>query len=142
MKNGYLMDERIENNVFEEYLDILNTLSYREICFLIDYKKWLDKHDPFLKINSWKKFKEYYIHQCKFNITYQLMEDIFCKLANMGFASLIYRKEELAACGRNKKKRKKRQKKIDKNPISVVYDIRLSVYFYRFCRYILDKAEQ
>lgn len=70
------------------------------------------------------------------------MEDIFCKLANMGFASLIYRKEELAACGRNKKKRKKRQKKIDKNPISVVYDIRLSVYFYRFCRYILDKAEQ
>lgn len=40
IKNGYLMDERIENNVFEEYLDILNTLSYREICFLADYKKW------------------------------------------------------------------------------------------------------
>lgn len=34
------------------------------------------------------------------------MEDIFCKLANMGFASLIYRKEELAACGRNKKNEK------------------------------------
>lgn len=142
MKNGYLMDERIENSVFEEYFDILNTLSYREICFLIDYKKWLDKHDPFLKINNWKKFKEYYIHQCKFNITYQLMENIFCKLANMGFARLIYRKEELVACGRNKKKRKKRQKKIDKRPISKVYDIRLSVYFYRFCRYILDKTEQ
>ena len=37
IRNGYLSGEHIENSKFEEYLDILNTMSYREIQFLIDY---------------------------------------------------------------------------------------------------------
>lgn len=43
IRNGYLSGEHIENSKFEEYLDILNTMSYREIQYLIDYKKYCEE---------------------------------------------------------------------------------------------------
>lgn len=42
IRNGYLSEERVENSVFEEYLDVLNSMSYRQINMLVKYKKFLD----------------------------------------------------------------------------------------------------
>lgn len=137
MKNGYLMDERIENNVFEEYLDILNTLSYREICFLADYKKWSDKHDSPPSINNWQLFKEKYSY--KYNVSTSLMENIFVKMVQTGFINITYREEKIIVLGRNKKKRKKIEKNENKNRISNVYDIYLTIYFSKFYRYVLKE---
>lgn len=36
-KNWYLAGKNIENSQFEEYLNILSSLSYREIEYLIDF---------------------------------------------------------------------------------------------------------
>ena len=45
VRNGYLAGNHIENSEFEEYLDILNTMSYREIQHVIDYFKFCNgKH--------------------------------------------------------------------------------------------------
>ena len=38
IRNGYLSREYIENNEFEEYLEILNTVSYCEMQYLL-FKK-------------------------------------------------------------------------------------------------------
>lgn len=55
IRNGYLSGERIENSEFEEYLDILNTMSYREIQYLV----FLKEHPLGKKgITSWGKFEQ------------------------------------------------------------------------------------
>ena len=51
IRNGYLSGEHIENSEFEEYLDILNTMSYREIQYLVDYKKYCDEKNKGKKYN-------------------------------------------------------------------------------------------
>ena len=50
IRNGYLSGEHIENSKFEEYLDILNTMSYREIQYLIDYKKYCEEKSKGKKV--------------------------------------------------------------------------------------------
>lgn len=45
IRNGYLSEEHIENSEFEEYLDILNTMSYREIKYLVDYKQYCEEKE-------------------------------------------------------------------------------------------------
>lgn len=54
IRNGYLSGEHIENNEFEEYLDILNTVSNREINYLLFLR-----NNPLGKagISSWAKFE-------------------------------------------------------------------------------------
>ena len=55
IRNGYLSGEHIENSEFEEYLDILNTMSYREIQYLV----FLKEHPLGKKgITSWGKFEQ------------------------------------------------------------------------------------
>lgn len=49
IRNGYLQGEHIDNNIFDEYVYILNTMSYREIQYIVDYKKYCE--------NSYKKNK-------------------------------------------------------------------------------------
>lgn len=43
IRNGYLSGEHIENSEFEECLDILNTMSYREIRYLVAYKTYCEE---------------------------------------------------------------------------------------------------
>ena len=45
IRNGYLSGEHIEYSEFEEYIDILNTMSYREIKYLVDYKKYCEEKE-------------------------------------------------------------------------------------------------
>ena len=52
VRNGYLSGMHIENNLFEEYLNILNTMSYREIQYLLDYKLYCEDRSKIKKGKS------------------------------------------------------------------------------------------
>ena len=41
IRNGYLQGKHIDGSIFDEYIHILNTMSYREIQYLVEYKKIL-----------------------------------------------------------------------------------------------------
>lgn len=42
IRNGYLSSRHIQSSVFDEYMDILNSMSYREIMYLVDHKKYYE----------------------------------------------------------------------------------------------------
>ena len=42
IRNGYLQGEHIEGSIFDEYIHILNVMSYREILYLVEYKKYCE----------------------------------------------------------------------------------------------------
>jgi len=52
IKNGYLSGDHIDSNLFEEYLNILNTMSFREIKYLTDYKLYCEEISKNKKGNS------------------------------------------------------------------------------------------
>ena len=43
IRNGYLQGEHIDCNIFDEYVHMLNTMSYREIQYLVEYKKYCEE---------------------------------------------------------------------------------------------------
>ena len=59
IRNGYLSGEHIENSEFEEYIDILNTMSYREIKYLVDYKIYCEEQDKDKKYKSKRMGKSF-----------------------------------------------------------------------------------
>lgn len=72
IRNGYLSMECIESSEFDEYVDILNTMSYREIKYLTDYKEYCEAKENCKKdkskilkrktpnYNYWRSFLETY----------------------------------------------------------------------------------
>ena len=42
IRNGYLQGKHIDGSIFDEYIHILNTMSYREIQYLVEYKKYCE----------------------------------------------------------------------------------------------------
>lgn len=72
IRNGYLSGNHIENSEFEENLNILNTMSYREIQYLVDYKKYCDEkcnqkkaksvkmQGNYSQYNIWERFETEY----------------------------------------------------------------------------------
>ena len=43
IRNGYLQGKHIDGSIFDEYIHILNTMSYREIQYLVEYKKYCEE---------------------------------------------------------------------------------------------------
>lgn len=58
IRNGYLSKEHIENNEFEEYLDILVTLSYRELECLAEFYQKARSNNGYIIQEDWKLFKK------------------------------------------------------------------------------------
>lgn len=93
IRNGYLSGEHIENSEFEEFLDMLNTMSYREIQYLVDYKRYCDEKSKGknVKYNKWIYFsKEYTAIQ---QITAGELWSIFMRIKGMGFVEEEYETE-------------------------------------------------
>lgn len=44
IRNGYLQGKHIDGSIFDEYIHILNTMSYREIQYLVEYKNIVKIH--------------------------------------------------------------------------------------------------
>lgn len=86
IRNGYLVGNHIENNEFEEYLDILNTMSYREIDYLIFLKKHPIGRNG---ITSWGKFEKIFCDE--FGETTEKPYFIYLRLKRTGFVDEEFR---------------------------------------------------
>lgn len=92
IRNGYLSGEHIENNEFEEYLTILNTMSYREIQCLIAYKQFCDEKNKELKIeNRWHQFVKDY--NMPYDLDAESMYSLFQRIKSTGFIYESYSSE-------------------------------------------------
>lgn len=85
IRRGYLSGGHIENNLFEEYLNILNIMSYREIQYLIDYKSYCEEQSKTknASYNRWGYFSRYYTKQR--GITGSELCNVFMRIKNTGF---------------------------------------------------------
>lgn len=99
IRNGYLSGGHIENSEFEEYLDVLNTMSYREIQYLVDYFKYCNgKHIKNReKFNIWYQFKQEY--SSKMGIRSNKLFDAFSRISNTGFVQSFYVTEQSSVEG-------------------------------------------
>lgn len=83
IRNSYLTDEKIENDEFEEYIHILEDISYREINYLVFLKENEDKMKKEKKILKWHEFVKAFNE--KFNIPRANIYNIFYRLKRTGF---------------------------------------------------------
>lgn len=84
IRNGYLSGIHINNNEFEEYLNILNVMSYREIHFLEEYYIFCRKSDKNLHGQlCCPDFEKYYMD--KYKLSEIDVYSLFIKGVNMGF---------------------------------------------------------
>jgi hypothetical protein len=94
IRNGYLSGLHIENSLFEEYLNILNTISYREIQYLLDYKLYCEDRSKTKKgksqnksgsvsYNEWGYFRNDYTKQK--SITSSELSSVFMRIKQTGF---------------------------------------------------------
>lgn len=57
LANGYLSErDKISTDEFEEYLELINSLSYRELEYLSFFKEFSNKHRGRLVYQNWKQF--------------------------------------------------------------------------------------
>lgn len=93
IRNGYLSGEKISNNDFEEYMDILNTMSYREIKSLVDFKIFTDNNNSkrSYNYNTWPKFQKIYAE--KLNISPNEVYGIFMRIKQTGLVEELYETE-------------------------------------------------
>lgn len=93
IRNGYLSGRHIQSSVFDEYIDILNSMSYREIIYLVDYKKYYEdcsKKSKSSKSISGRTYNNKFPQFCrdysqKNNITQREINFVFMHLKQTGF---------------------------------------------------------
>ena len=85
IRNGYLSEKRIESSEFDEYLNILNTMSYREIQCLVAYKLHCENKSmgKLVKYNDWTFFRKDYAK--KNQISESEVWSIFMRITRTGF---------------------------------------------------------
>lgn len=93
IRNGYLAGEHIACSEFEEYLDTLNTLSYREIQCLVDYMLYCQEKSKNKKIqyNAWASFRKDYAKKMK--ISESELWGIFTRIKRTGFIEAEFETE-------------------------------------------------
>lgn len=74
--NGYLSEGKIQNDEFEEYVSILNDLSYREIQYLIFFAEYEKKSRQCLVHTGWSKFEEEFKKEFHVRNVYEIFERI------------------------------------------------------------------
>lgn len=93
IRNGYLSDTHIQSSVFDEYINILNSMSYREILYLVDYKKYCEDYSKKSKSSkniSGRTYNNKFPQFCKDysqknNITQREINFVFMHLKQTGF---------------------------------------------------------
>lgn len=93
IRNGYLSGEHINSNTFDEYLNILNTMSYREIQYLVDYKIYCETSSAkspssvitkkYIYKNKWASFSKEYSQRLQ--ITTNELYNTFIRIKQTGF---------------------------------------------------------
>ncbi len=88
LRNGYLSEKLIDNNDFEEYSNIINELSYKEIKFL-SFAKLNSKNNKISGISKeWQAFCDKFIKE--FNVSRYEVTEVFTRLKRTGFIEELY----------------------------------------------------
>ena len=93
IRNGYLQSEHIDGSIFDEYIHILNTMSYREIQYLIEYKKYCEdssKQGKSKKYINGKIYSNKYGTFCheyskRINVSPREVDYVFLHIKQTGF---------------------------------------------------------
>lgn len=93
IRNGYLSGEHIENSRFEEYLDMLNTMSYREIRYML----FLMQHP--MEEMQWHEFTQLFHNE--FGESDENPYYIYLKLKRTGFIYEEFQVESTSVSGNN-----------------------------------------
>lgn len=94
IRNGYLSGEHIENSEFEEYLEMLKMMSYREIQWLVRYKRFCnEQHEKRRDGNDWQEFLYTYLDGKEFE-EQERLSYIIPKLVRTGFVEEVYEIEQ------------------------------------------------
>lgn len=130
IKKGYLSRIRIENNEFEEYLEILCNLSYREIKYLV----FLKEH-PIGKgeISSWAKFCQ--LFHDEFGVANENPYYCYLRLKRTGFVDEEYSLESTSISQDSSGEYELDFTDIDSNGFSTTDS------FEQFYRMVLDRTE-
>lgn len=92
LTNGYLSeDEKISTDEFEEYLELINTLSYRELEYLSFFKKFADKYSGRIVYQNWREFKDIFRNTFQNRDAYA----VFKRLQRTGFISEVIETADL-----------------------------------------------
>lgn len=84
--NGYLGEgDRILVDEFEEYLELINSLSYRELKYLSFFKEYSDKYEGRLVHQNWKEFSIEFRNKFQNRDAYS----VFKRLQRTGFISEV-----------------------------------------------------
>lgn len=93
IRNGYLSGRHIQSSIFDEYIDILNSMSYREIIYLVEYKKYCENYSKKSKSSkniSGRIYNNKFPQFCrdysqKNNVTQREINFVFMHLKQTGF---------------------------------------------------------
>ena len=90
IRNGYLSGGHISNTQFEEYLNILNSMSYREIQYLVDYFKFCNGRHliGIARLNIWYDFVKEYSSRIK--VKQGDLYSAFARMTKTGFIQSFY----------------------------------------------------
>ena len=84
--NGYLGEgDRILVDEFEEYLELINSLSYRELKYLSFFKEYSDKYEGRLVHQNWKEVRIEFRNKFQNRDAYS----VFKRLQRTGFISEV-----------------------------------------------------
>lgn len=133
IRNGYLSGEHIANNEFEEYLDILDSMSYREIEYLVGYKKFCEKQQKNIgrRKDEWKGYLIDFFEGMGTEEQEKLIY-MFPKLVRTGFVEEVYETTENWVNTENE------QLKINSTEVRKI-EYKLTIAFDRFYELILKQ---
>ncbi|MFR4746703.1 MAG: hypothetical protein ACLT9K_08700 [Clostridium sp.] len=90
--NGYLSErDKISTDEFEEYLELINSLSYRELEYLSFFKEFSNKHRGRLVHQNWRQFSI----EFRSKFTNRSAYTVFKRLQRTGFISEVIETEDI-----------------------------------------------
>ena len=90
--NGYLSEkDKISVDEFEEYLELINSLSYRELEYLVFFKEFSNKHRGSLEYQNWREFCDVFRNKFPNRDVYS----VFKRLQRTGFISEVIETEDV-----------------------------------------------
>lgn len=90
--NGYLSEkDKISIDEFEEYLELINSLSYRELEYLSFFKEFSDKYRGRIVYQRWSEFSTEFRNKFSNRDVYS----VFKRLQRTGFISEVIETEDI-----------------------------------------------
>ncbi|MGL4483361.1 MAG: hypothetical protein ACRCUS_00270 [Anaerovoracaceae bacterium] len=137
LRNTYLREDKIQNDVFQEYLDLIDRLSYREIRYLIFLYEYENQSK---KINKVKTFGDIEIAYAQRFDESQDLYSAYGKLVSTGLVEGLYTTPRVSVERQSVSNEYEEEFVAKSENIKVDYYV-LTSYFYEMMPYIIDNEE-